>query len=166
MWAAAAILVLLFWAVGQQISFRSAKKQWEARLDAKEQELASRQSLCALQEETIASLSARLSEQETQLQALAAQPRQKLYLPEDDPIDLWEEPMVYFNENTGIYHADRACAPYQAVPMALGQLPEQARPCKKCAEGQLPTPPPAEPAPEGASEEQISLFDEADISFL
>lgn len=163
MWAAAAILVLLFWAVGQQISFRSAKKQWEAQLEAKAQELASRQSLCALQEETIASLSARLSEKEAQLQELAAQPRQKLYLPEEAPADPREEPMVYFNENTGIYHADRACAPYQAVPMALGQLPEQARPCKKCAEGQFPAPPPAEPTPESASEEQISLFDGDDV---
>lgn len=83
-------------------------------------------------------------------------PQQKLYLP--DLPEPEADPLVYFNENTGIYHADRACAPYQAVPVSLAEVIGHARPCKKCAEGRFPSPAPLE-SPEEPEEDQLSLFE-------
>lgn len=83
-------------------------------------------------------------------------PQQKLYLP--DLPEPEADPLVYFNENTGIYHADRACAPYQAVPVSLAEVIDHARPCKKCAEGRFPAPAPRE-SPVEQEADQLSLFE-------
>lgn len=80
-----------------------------------------------------------------------------LYLPDPGAEAFPGSYTVFFNENTGIYHADRACAPYQAIPLPLEQVVDRARPCKKCAEGLFPAPP-EPPAPEEGAD-QISLFD-------
>lgn len=107
-------------------------------------------------EATVENLTAQLAQTQAQLEALT--PPQKLYLPNDDPPEPPPVPPVYYNENTGIYHMDRACAPYQAIPLTPEQLPPHARPCKKCTEGHLfPTPP--ETTQEENPESQLSLFD-------
>lgn len=114
--------------------------------------------LFAKQAEQTQLLQKTLQEKDAALAELTA-PRPRLYLP-DEAEPQPEDPLVYYNENTGIYHADRSCAPYQAVEMSLLQVPTQARPCKKCAERVLSL----SVTPDGPSEEedQLSLFDGSD----
>lgn len=121
--------------------------------------LDAQKALTVRQAEENQALLASLAEKEAALAELTAPPKPKLYLPdEEEPQpEAPQEPIVYYNENTGIYHADRSCAPYQAIETPLSQLPPQARPCKKCAEGVLPLSPPPENQPE--AENQLSLFD-------
>lgn len=109
----------------------------------------------------LAEKEAALAEKDAALAALTAPAKPKLYLPDKDAAESEQQPLVYYNENTGIYHADRACAPYGAIELPLAQVPSQARPCKKCAEGMLPVPPlpPDQPDEE---ESQLSLFDGAE----
>lgn len=120
--------------------------------------LAVQKTLTARQAEENQALLASLAEKESALAELSAL-KPKLYLPtEEDPQpEAPQEPIVYYNENTGIYHADRFCAPYQAIETPISQIPPRARPCKKCAEGVLPTVsiPASQPREE---ENQLSLF--------
>lgn len=120
------------------------------------QQLAHNQALTA----ALAEAEAALSEKTAALAALTTPDPPKLYLPENDAQgpETSADTTVYYNENTGIYHADRACAPYQAVELPLSQVPSTARPCKKCAESILPAPTAPE-APPPESENQLSLFD-------
>lgn len=115
--------------------------------------------LTAQQAEAAQALCVSLTEKEAMIAELSA-PKPKLYLPEEEEpqTDIPREQIVYYNENTGIYHADRFCAPYQAIETPLSQIPPHARPCKKCAEWMCSPPPPAnQPLPE--AESQLSLFD-------
>lgn len=109
----------------------------------------------------IDTLQGALAEKEAALEQLSAPPKPKLYLPDTDALAS-DEITVYYNENTGIYHADRFCAPYQAIETPLSQVPPQARPCKKCAEGVLP---PARLPDDHPQEEenQLSLFELSEI---
>lgn len=108
----------------------------------------------------IDALQCTLAEKEAALEQLSAPPKPKLYLPDADALEP-EEITVYYNENTGIYHADRFCAPYQAIETPLSQVPPHARPCKKCAEGVLPSSllPDDQPQEE---ENQLSLFEHSE----
>lgn len=139
-------------------SLRDALAAKEAALAEAAASLDMQKDLFAKQAEQIHFLQKTLQEKDAVLAKLTA-PRPKLYLPDEaepQPEDL----LVYYNENTGIYHADRSCAPYQAVEMSLSQVPTQGRPCKKCAEWVLSL----SAIPDGPSEEedQLSLFDGSD----
>lgn len=128
-------------------------------LEETAQTLEAQKALAAQQAETAQALRLSLAEKEAMLTELSA-PKPRLYLPdEEEPqMDTPREQIVYYNENTGIYHADRFCAPYQAIETPLSQIPSHARPCKKCAEWMFSPPPPAsQPLPE--AESQLSLFD-------
>ena len=125
-----------------------------------QQSLDEKDAAATQQQDAIAALQKALDEKDEALTALMSPPKPKLYLPDDeepaaeDPLDT----LVYYNENTGIYHADRHCAPYQAIEMPLCQVPPQARPCKKCAEGVLPSSPLSDDHPQ-EEENQLCLFE-------
>lgn len=124
-----------------------------------QQSLDEKDAVAAQQQDAIAVLQKALDEKNEALTTLAPPPKPRLYLPDDeepateDPLDT----VIYYNENTGIYHADRHCAPYQAIEMPLCQVPPQARPCKKCAEGILPHSLLPDDHPQ--EENQLSLFE-------
>lgn len=174
MWALWVCLGLGCLVVGQWLLFRRDKAQWQEQLHGLQQTLAGQEALlsaqktlCAQADATVEALVAQLAQKEAAMEDLTAQltqtqaqlealtPRPKLYLPDEEPAQV---PPVYYNENTGIYHTDRACAPYQAIPLTPEQLPPHARPCKKCAEGHL-FPAPPEASREEDPESQLCLFD-------
>ena len=127
----------------------------DSALEEAAQNLEAQKALTAQCQTTIEELRAALAEKEAALEKLSAPPKPRLCLPDTDIPDP-EEIIVYYNENTGIYHADRFCAPYQAIETPLSQVPPQARPCKKCVEGVLPAPVPPDDHPQ--EENQLSLF--------
>lgn len=133
--------------------------QQDTSLKETSQNLETQKALTAQCQTTVGELQTALAEKEAALEKLSAPPKPRLYLPDADIPDP-EEITVYYNENTGIYHADRFCAPYQAIETPLSQVPPQARPCKKCAEGVLPAPVPPDDQPQ--EENQLSLFDPAE----
>lgn len=174
MWVLWVCLGLVGLVVGQWLLFRRDKAQWQEQLHSLQQTLtgqeallSAQKALCAQKEAALEALTTQLAQKEATMESLTAQlaqtqaqlealtPRPKLYLPDDEPA---QAPPVYYNENTGIYHTDRACAPYQAILLAPEQLPPHARPCKKCAEGH-PFPAPPEATQEEDSESQLCLFD-------
>lgn len=129
----------------------------DSSLEEATRALDAQQTLTAQYQTSIDTLQNALAEKEAALEKLSAPPKPKLYLPDADAPEP-EEITVYYNENTGIYHADRSCAPYQAIETPLSQVPAQARPCKKCAEGVLP--PSLLPNDHPLEEEnQLSLFE-------
>lgn len=131
--------------------------QQDISLEEVARALESQKALTTQCQVSIDKLQGTLAEKEAALEKLSAPPRPKLYLPDADVLEP-EERIVYYNENTGIYHADRFCAPYQAIETPLSQVPALARPCKKCAEGVLPSSllPNDHPQEE---ENQLSLFE-------
>lgn len=174
MWALWVCLGLGCLVVGQWLLFRRGKAQWQEQLHGLQQTLAGQEALlsaqktlCAQADATVEALITQLAQKEAAMEDLTAQltqtqaqlealtPRPKLYLPDEEPP---QAPPVYYNENTGIYHTDRACAPYQAILLTPEQLPPHARPCKKCAEGHL-FPAPPEASREEDPESQLCLFD-------
>lgn len=153
-----AVLGLILRLRAVQHSARQTQKTLEGQteaLTALKNALAEKDGILAEKEALLAEKETALAEKEAALAQYAALPRPKLYLP--DPEAPYGSYTVFYNENTGIYHADRACAPYQAVPTHLYQVMDHARPCKKCAEGLLPFPTPPQPQPQ-AEEDQLSLF--------
>lgn len=134
------------------------KQTLQKSLEESTTALGAQKALSARQAEEIQALLASLAEKEATLAALSAA-KPKLYLPDEEELqpEQPQEPIVYYNENTGIYHADRFCAPYQAIETPLSQVLPQARPCKKCAVGVLPSA--SVPAFQPQEEEnQLSLF--------
>lgn len=166
-WGFAAVLCLAL--VCQGVLLRRKIRAFEAQQARLDQTLAesaqaldAQKTLTAQQQEANQALLASLAEKEAALAELT--PKPKLYLPDEEESHPEEpqEPIVYYNENTGIYHADRFCAPYQAIETLLSQVPPRARPCKKCAEGVLPPALlPADPPQE--EENQLSLFGPCEI---
>lgn len=165
MWAIGIVFVLLCWNVwllwkgrkAQRI-FHQEQEDMQGKLNQAQLDTETEQAHCAQLEHQIQDLQETLAEKEQQIAQLTAPPKPILRIP--DPEELPQEDtdgeMVYFNEHTGIYHADRACAPYQAIPLPLAEVKDNARPCKKCAEGRLPAP---EQTPLEPGESQLSLFD-------
>lgn len=155
MWAWGIILVLcgiILWLALRLREAGRTRSALETHLEAEAATLGS-------QVREISRLEAALAEAEAKCALCAPEEKPGLYLPDLEAEPLPGSQTVFFNENTGIFHADRACAPYQAIPLRLDQLAEGARPCKKCAEGLFPFPVPQEsPAPQ-EGEDQISLFD-------
>lgn len=131
--------------------------QQDSALEEAAQNLDAQKALTTQCQASIDTLQSTLAEKEAALEKLSAPPKPKLYLPDTDALEP-EEITVYYNENTGIYHADRFCAPYQAIDTPLSQVPPQARPCKKCAEGVLPSSLLPDDFPQ-EEESQLSLFE-------
>lgn len=166
MWAMGIVFVLLCWNVwllwkgrkAQRI-FRQEQEDMQGKLNQAQLDTEAEQALCAQLEHQIQDLQETLAEKEQQIATLTAPPAPKLCIPDPETLPAEDtECIVYFNEHTGIYHADRACAPYQAIPLPLAEVKDNARPCKKCAEGRLPAPTQEQTPPE-PGESQLSLFD-------
>lgn len=131
--------------------------QQDHALEEAAQTLDAQKALTTQCQAAIDALQDSLAEKEAALEKLSAPPKPKLCLPDADRTEP-EERIVYYNENTHIYHADRFCAPYQAIETPLSQVPPQARPCKKCADGVLsPSPLPTDHPQE--EDNQLSLFE-------
>lgn len=167
MWAMGIVLLLSGCMVGLMVRYRKMQGHFrqelteiQSLLEQSRQEYAREQTHYAQLEQQMQSLKQTLSEKESEIAALTAPPKPKLCIPqlEEIPPESDTPCMVYFNENTGIYHIDRACAPYQAIPMPLQDVIDHARPCKKCAEGRIPSPTPDQ-TPEEGTENQLCLFD-------
>lgn len=152
------ILLLCCAVLGLILRLRAVQNsacQTQQTLEGQTEALTALKKALAEKDATLAEKEELLAEKEAALAQYAALPRPKLYLP--DPEAPYGSYTVFYNENTGIYHADRACAPYQAVPTHLYEVMDHARPCKKCAEGLLPFPTPPQPQPQD-EEDQLSLF--------
>lgn len=134
--------------------------QQDNSLEEAARTLEAQKALTAQCQTAIDTLQSTLAEKEAALEKLSAPPKPRLYLPDADALEP-EEITVYYNENTGIYHADRFCAPYQAIETPLSQVPPQARPCKKCAEGVLPSSLLPDDLPQ-EEENQLSLFESSE----
>lgn len=175
MWTWGIVAVLCCALGGQFVLFRRSKRALTARCAHQEAALADLAAQLKVQEDRCTrlaedrqALTAALEGKTAEIARLSAPPRQKLYLPDSEeppqepPRKAFGRYTVYFNENTGIYHADRACAPYQAIEAHLYKVMDHARPCKKCAEGLFPFPEIPEPPREDPPSDQMSLFDSGD----
>lgn len=172
MWALGIILPLCCYVIWQARDFRKKQTLFHqelgsvrSQLEQARQDSEAWQALCAQREQliqdlryTLANKEEMLLVQQEEITRLAAPPKPKLYLPDPEEPSQEAVCMVYFNENTGIYHADRACAPYQAVAIPLADIGETARPCKKCAEGRLPSPAAQEAPAQEDEDDQMCLF--------
>lgn len=166
MWRWGIIVILGCVLVYQLLRFRKERSLWQVersslcdQLDSASQALTRQEALANRQDQSLQTLTEQLAEKEDLIARLRSEVSPTLSpTASEDSSPQAEVFTVYFNENTGIYHMDRACAPYQAISIPLADLEETARPCKKCAEGRLPSPTALEAPTQEDEDDQMCLF--------
>lgn len=166
MWSLAIIAMLCCLSGWLILSGRKANRdhadalaQSSLRQDSLTRELADLNAQCGQYHHQIQQLTQQLTQKDTEIARLSALSTQKLCLPLDEESPDREEAIaVYLNPRTGIYHADRFCAPRSAVETYREQLPENACPCKKCGKNVWSKPLPIQPCESEDTAGQLSLF--------
>lgn len=141
MWSLAVIILLcclMGWLIlssrRKALADADALAQAAARQESLTRELADQTAQCGQCHDQIRQLTEQLAQKNAEIDRLTALSVQKLCLPlEQEEIPARAESvLVYLNPRTGVYHGDRFCAPRSAVETDREQIPESARPCKKC----------------------------------